>query len=210
MGIRRDSGVRLGRCPRSGQSPGGWSGPGNARPETRRVQEVVEAVRNDGLAEEVLNDSVRRIMELVFKTAKSQVGRAFDAHAHHALARRAAAEGMVLLKNDGLLPLARPRQIAVIGRAAREPHFQGGGSSHINPTQTDIPWDELINHAGDSRLTYAEGYPKTRDFIPDLISEAVDDARGAEVALLFLALPAFKESEGYDRTDLDLTPTRSP
>jgi beta-glucosidase len=175
-------------------------------PRPRRGQEVVEAVRNGDLTEEVLNDSVRRILEFVFMAAQSLVGGEFDSPAHHALARRAAAEGMVLLKNDGLLPLTHPCTIAVIGRAAREPHFQGGGSSHINPTRTDNPWDELIIHAGDSRLTYAEGYPKNRDFIPDLISEAVDNARNAEAALLFLALPAFKESEGYDRTDLDLTP----
>ncbi len=63
--------------------------------------------------------------------------------AHHGLAHKIAAEGMVLLKNDGLLPLKGQRQIAVIGRSAQAAHFQGGGSSHINPTQVDVPFQEL-------------------------------------------------------------------
>ncbi len=112
---------------------------------------------------------------------------------------------MVLLKNNGILPLKDSRRIAVIGRAAKEAHFQGGGSSHINPTQVDNPFVELQKLAGDSELTYAEGYPADTDFDQSLIDTAVKNARSADVALLYLALPDSKESEGYDRPDLDLT-----
>ncbi len=184
-------------------------------PKPRRTQEVIEAVRSGVLEESLLDEAVRHILKIVFKAAEtpkqvlSTCGGQFDAAAHHALARRIAGEGMVLLKNNGLLPLKRysadVKKIAVIGRAAREPHYQGGGSSHINPTRLDIPYDELANLAAGAALAYAEGYPAGPDFRQDLIDEAVAAAKEAEVALLYLALPSYKESEGYDREDLDLT-----
>ena len=174
-------------------------------PQARRVTAVVEAVRDGELDEAVLDEAVRRILGIVFKAAKLPKGSKFDQKAHHALARRLAAEGMVLLKNNGILPLKYQRRIAVIGRSAKEPHFQGGGSSHINPSQVDIPFDELQKLAGDARLSYAEGYPSDDSFQQELIDEAVKAAQAAEVALVFVALPTYKESEGYDRADLDLT-----
>ncbi len=175
-------------------------------PRDRRVKAVVEAVRSGELSESVLDESARRILGIVFKAAKTPKGGRFDIAAHHALARRVAAEGMVLLKNNGILPLKDQKHIAVIGRTAKEAHFQGGGSSHINPTQVDDPFVELQNLAGDARLSYAEGYPKDESFDQSLIDEAVQNAQSAQVALLYIALPESKESEGYDRPDLDLTP----
>ncbi len=174
-------------------------------PQERRVKAVVEAVRTGNLDEALLNESVRRILRIVFKASQTPKGGKFDAAAHHALARAIAAEGIVLLKNDGTLPLKNGQRIAVIGRAAKEPHFQGGGSSHINPTQIDIPFDQLRRVAGETELTYAEGYAVDNSSQQSLIDEAVVAARAAQVALLYVALPTFKESEGYDRADLDLT-----
>ncbi len=174
-------------------------------PKDLRVKAVVEAVRRGELDEALLDEAVRRILRIVFKAAETPKLGAMDIDAHHALARRVAAEGMVLLKNDGVLPLKNPRQIAVIGRSAKEPYFQGGGSSHINPTRVDNPFDELQKLAGSAVLTYAEGYPAQDTFVQALIDEAVKAARSAEVALLYIALPSYKESEGYDRKDLDLT-----
>jgi beta-glucosidase len=178
-------------------------------PKDRRVQAVIDAVRSGELDEAVLNESVRRILRIVFKAAATPKGApngdAFDVAAHHALARQIAAEGMVLLKNNGLLPLKNPQHIAVIGRAAEHAHFQGGGSSHINPTRVDVPFKEVQQLAEHAELTYAEGYPTDNTFKQALIDEAVVLAKAADVALLYVALPTFKESEGYDRADLDLT-----
>ncbi len=174
-------------------------------PKDYRVRAVVEAVRSGALDEAVLNESVRRILSIVFKAAQTPKGGAFDVQAHHALARQIAAEGMVLLKNDGILPLRKPQHLAVIGRSAEEAHFQGGGSSHINATLVDVPFNELKKLAGDAELTYAEGYAESGAFDQALINAAVETARTAEAALLFIALPTSKESEGYDRADLDLT-----
>jgi beta-glucosidase len=174
-------------------------------PKDRRVREVIEAVRTGKLDVAILDEAVRRILSIVFKAAETPKGGTFDVESHHALARRTAAEGMILLKNNGVLPLGHPQSIAVIGRAAREPYFQGGGSSRNNPTQLDIPIDELQLLSEGARLTYSEGYPDDDSFRQDLIDEAVRAARSAEVALLYISLPPVKESEGYDRPDLDLT-----
>jgi beta-glucosidase len=179
-----------------------WEMPG---PQPRRVQAVVDAVRSDGLAEAVLDESVRRILRIVLMAQETPKGSAFEVDAHHALARKVAVEGMVLLKNDGILPLQGHQQIAVIGRSAEAAHFQGGGSSHINPTRVDVPFQELQARAGGAELRYAEGYPADDSFRQDLIDAAAALAQAADVALLYIALPASKESEGYDRADLDLT-----
>ena len=174
-------------------------------PREKRVKAVIDAVRSGKLDESVLDEAVRRILDIVFKASETKKGGSFDVDRHHALARRVAGEGMVLLKNDGILPLKIHNHIAVIGRAAKEAYYQGGGSSHINPTQLDNPYEELQKIAGDTELSYAEGYPNDESFDRTLIDEACKNARSAEVALLYLSLPATKESEGYDRPDLDLT-----
>lgn len=174
-------------------------------PNDRRVKAVIEAVRSGKLDEAVLDEAVHRILEIVFKAAETKKGGTFDVAGHHALARRVAGEGMILLKNNGILPLKNPKQIAVIGRAAKEAYYQGGGSSHINSTQVDNPFEELQKLAGESQLTYADGYHTDESIDQALIDQACNQARSAEVALLYVCLPATKESEGYDRPDLDLT-----
>ena len=179
-----------------------WEMPG---PQERRVKAVVEAARSGELDEALLDESVRRILRIVFKAKETPKGDNFDVDAHHELAHQIAAEGMVLLKNNGLLPLKGQGHIAVIGRSAENAHFQGGGSSHINPTKVAVPFKEFGAQAGNAELTYAEGYPADNSFCQDLIDQAVILAQSADVAILYIALPTFKESEGYDRTDLDLT-----
>ena len=179
-----------------------WEMPG---PQERRVQAVVDAVRAGELDEAVLDESVRRILGIVFKAKQTPKTGAFNVDAHHELAHQIANEGMVLLKNNGLLPLKGQQHIAVIGRSAEAAHFQGGGSSHINPTKVAMPFKEFKAQAGNAEVTYAEGYPTDNSFRQDLIDQAVTLAQSADVAVLYIALPTFKESEGYDRVDLDLT-----
>lgn len=174
-------------------------------PREERVKAVVEAVRSGALSESVLDESVRRLLGMIFKAAETPKGGSFDITEHHTLARRIAADGIVLLKNNGILPLKDQKRIAVVGLAAKKAHFQGGGSSHINPTKVDSPLMELQRVAGNAELSYSEGYPAEDGFDQVLIDVAVKNARIADVALLYLALPETKESEGYDRSDLDLT-----
>lgn len=174
-------------------------------PKPRRVQAVIEAVKSGQLSEEKLNESVRRILRITFMAKATPKGGSFDTESHHALARKLASEGMVLLKNDGILPLQNPTSLALIGRSAKHPHFQGGGSSNINATKVDVPFEE-IQKLTSATLTYSEGYPDGLETSQALIDQAVQAAKAAEVALIFVALPAIIESEGYDRPNLDLTP----
>ncbi|HUL61721.1 MAG TPA: glycoside hydrolase family 3 C-terminal domain-containing protein, partial [Methanocella sp.] len=174
-------------------------------PRPGHAHAVADAVRTGALDAAVLDQSAARILSTISKAAGTPKGGEFDVDGHHALAGRIAGEGMVLLKNDGILPLRDPGQVAVIGLSAREPYFQGGGASHINPTQVSIPLDELKQGMPRTTFTYAEGYSYDIAFQQTLIDEAVEKAIAADVVILFIALPPFEESEGYDRRDMDLS-----
>ncbi len=177
-------------------------------PQPDRVREVIEAVQSGELEESVLDAAVERLLNMILRATEVVKGDTeIDVDAHHALARRIAGEAIVLLKNEGqLLPLQKGLgKLAVIGAAAQEPYYQGGGSSHINPTRVDVPLGELRKLARETELVYAPGYTMQPGFDQALIDEAVTVARDADAAVLYIALPSFKESEGYDRTDLDLT-----
>ena len=174
-------------------------------PQEHRVKAVIDAVRSGELDESILDESVRRILGILFKTKDTPKGGDFNQDEHHALARKLAAEGMVLLKNNGILPLKGQQHIAVIGHSAENAHFQGGGSSHINPTRVSVPFKAIKALAGNAELTYAQGYQVDDSFSQDMVDQAAGIAQSADVALLYIALPSFKESEGYDRPDLDLT-----
>ncbi|MEU9953808.1 glycoside hydrolase family 3 C-terminal domain-containing protein, partial [Streptomyces sp. NPDC047939] len=132
----------------------------------------------------------------------------WDVDAHHELAREAARAGAVLLKNDGgLLPIdpAAPLKVAVIGEFARTPRYQGQGSSRVVPTRLDSAWEALGKAAGPEReLTFAPGVTLDDSASPDLAGEAVAVAANTDVVLLFLGLPDAAETEGQDRTHIQL------
>lgn len=171
-----------------------------------RMQEIIAAVQNGSLDEAVLNEAVRRILRIAIKSKEKRKNKTYNQVEHHALAREVASEGIVLLKNVGILPFKGVKSVAVIGRTALKPHFEGGGSSNVKPTEVDIPMDAFEEVASQVSFTHAQGYPEDRELQPDLINEAVMAAKAADAALLMLALPTWDESEGYDRPDLDLTP----
>jgi beta-glucosidase len=179
---------------------------------TRPDDEVIAAVRAGAIDESVVDASARRVLRLV---ERSQAALAdpggFDAAAHHELAREAAAAGAVLLKNDTvheapLLPLHGADGLLVVGEFARTPRYQGAGSSQVNPTRLDAPLDALVAATGaDVRFEPAftiEGAPAGDD--DELRDAAVEAAREAGVVVAFLGLPGPAESEGYDRTAIDL------
>lgn len=176
----------------------------------RTDQQLVDAVASGELSEAVVDRMATRIAGLAAKAAAAaETGTpSFDVDEHHALAREAAGRSIVLLKNDGgLLPLQAGQSIAVIGELARTPRFQGGGSSHVNPTRVDIPLEELARIAGVASTRYARGYSTDGSASgTDLVDEAVAAARDADVAVLFLGLAESQESEGFDRPDMDLPP----
>ena len=167
---------------------------------------IVAAVRDGRLDESVVDASAARVLDLVRRVtgAADFVEGPLDVDAHHALAREAAGRSIVLLKNDGgILPLARDSDIAVIGAFAAAPRYQGAGSSLINPTRVDTALDE-IRAMADNSVAYAAGFSIDGSAADGLREEAVAAAARAEVAVVFLGLPASLESEGYDRDDIDL------
>ena len=163
---------------------------------------VVAAVRDGRLDEARLDELVRELLAFVERATAgaAEPADAPDLDAHHRLARRAAAAGIVLLKNDGpLLPLAEDADgVALVGAFAREPRFQGAGSSQVKPTRVETLHDELAHAA------YAPGYGEDGAPDPELLREAQDAARGARVAIVCVGLPESHETEGVDREHIDL------
>ncbi|MCE5342339.1 MAG: glycoside hydrolase family 3 C-terminal domain-containing protein [Eubacteriales bacterium] len=165
--------------------------------ETDRL--VVQAVREGRLDERLVDLSCERILNVNQRYQNNaRPDTLWDKQAQHELARRIAAECMVLLKNDGgLLPLKVGRRIAVIGAFAKKPRFQGGGSSHINADQVTGAWEEFSKLAD---VSYSEGYTIDSDEPNELLlAEAEVTAGAAEIAVIFAGLPDRYESEGYDR-----------
>ncbi|HEX3678745.1 MAG TPA: glycoside hydrolase family 3 C-terminal domain-containing protein [Galbitalea sp.] len=172
-----------------------------------RDAQIVAAVKAGALDEKIVDRAAGRVIDLVRKTqAAASRTATYDVDAHHALAREVAGRSIVLLKNDdGLLPLATTGSIAVIGEFARTPRYQGGGSSHVNPTRLDVPLDEIRALVGDAAVSFAAGFGLDGTTNSKaLLDEAVAAASAAQTVVLFLGLMAPQESEGFDRENLDL------
>lgn len=168
-------------------------------------KKIIEAVRNGILSEEKLDKCLDNIIELLIKskqTLEENETSSFDKEAHHALARKIAANSAVLLKNEEkLLPLPKNKTVAVIGQMAKEPRYQGAGSSLINPTKLDNALDSF-REAGYS-ATFSQGYDKKTSAVNSaMIAEAAAAAKNADVAVVFAGLTEDFESEGFDRSHM--------
>jgi beta-glucosidase len=171
---------------------------------------VAAAVREGRLEEARLDEVVRELLMFVLEAdARRRPGDGFDPEAHHRLARRVAADCIVLLRNEGgVLPLEgdRLREVALIGAFARTPRFQGAGSSEVVPTRVDNAHDELARLiASAGSVSYAAGYREDGETDRRLLEEAQAIARQASVAVVFVGLPPDFEAEGSDRSRLDLS-----
>ena len=170
------------------------------------VRELMKAVQTGKITEADVDARLEELLELVF-TTKAAVDAApgkFDADAHHALARRAAAQSIVLLKNENsLLPLAKREKVAVIGDFAQTPRYQGAGSSAVNSIKVDSFLDCLAE-SGLNSVGYAKGFDRQGKPDEALKAEAVLLAKNANVVLLCMGLDEIKESEGIDRADMKL------
>ncbi|MBO5226756.1 MAG: glycoside hydrolase family 3 C-terminal domain-containing protein [Ruminococcus sp.] len=168
-----------------------------------RDAEIVQAVKDGRLSEEVLDTAVERVLTILERHLSGRDENAvFDRDADHELSREIAAECMVLLKNEeNILPLDKNESIAFIGAFAENPRFQGGGSSHINSHRVESAL-EYANSKG-YNVTYAKGY-EAESNEPDevLITEAVKAAQNADKAVVFAGLPDSFESEGFDRSHM--------
>lgn len=169
------------------------SGPVNAR----RIQKAVES---GALTVEELDACVQHVTELYLRhdTHNAPAGSDED---DHELACRIASESMVLLKNNGVLPLKAESKIAFIGGMAKTPRYQGAGSSKINPVKLDNAFDCAVSQG--FNVKYAQGYPiACGEDSEQLLAEAAELAKQCEIAVVFAGLPDEYESEGFDRTDM--------
>ncbi len=174
--------------------------PGPAKANT---QKIIDAVKAGKLSQQDLDTAVERVLSFVNKYLEHRDETAkFDYEGHHELARRMAAESMVLLKNqDGVLPISKEKKVAFIGRFAEKPRFQGGGSSHVNSYKVT----GALEAAEGLHVVYAPGY--SEDGMSEdsaLAAQAVEAAQAADCAVVFIGLPEMLESEGFDRKNLRL------
>lgn len=175
-------------------------------PPSNTDDQIVAAAKDGRIPAAQLDEMAQGMIDLVAKArpAMSRDGYQYDVDAHNEVARQAAVESMVLLKNeDATLPVAKGAKIAVIGEFARTPRYQGAGSSLINPTKLTSFLDALEERG--VAADFAPGFTlddAAQD--PALTEQAVTAAQQADVVLLFLGLPSAYESEGFDRTTLDI------
>ena len=173
-------------------------------------KKIVDSVKNGDLEESVLNERVDNVVNLIMRSKKVlQNDYTFDKDKHHSLARKVAENSVVLLKNeDNILPVSKTAKIAIIGEMAKAPRYQGAGSSLINPTKLSNALHEF--RIKRLKVSYARGYDKNND-IPryDMLQEASNAAKNADVTLVFVGLTESYEAEGYDRTHLSLPKTHN-
>lgn len=164
--------------------------------------ELVNAVKSGALAEQALDDRLAELLPVVFATV-GQKKLDVDLQTHHDLARRCAESSLVLLENDGILPLHGSEKVALIGAFAERPRYQGAGSSQVNPTQLEDLKTRLQRAGVD--LEYAPGYRvNSAKNGENLLHQACATAEKAQVVLLCVGLDEISESEGNDRGDLQL------
>ena len=172
---------------------------------TLNTQKIIDAVKSKTLDETALDQCVDRIIDLILRAKPAlNATHRYSKDKHHNTAQKIAEGSMVLLKNeDGILPLKPKQKIAVIGELAKFPRFQGAGTSFINPTRLDSALECLQRLK--TNLTYARGYDRTCDKADkELLREAVNAAKAADVAVVFAGLTEEFEGEGYDRADINM------
>lgn len=169
-------------------------------------KKIIHAVQNGSLGESAIDKALERLLKIIFKAFKSKKRDAtYNKELHHMLARKAALESIVLLKNEeNLLPLDKRGEIALIGALAKNPRYQGSGSSRIVPTRIDKPYEEIQKIKG-VHINYAAGYSLENDCPdPALMEEAKVAAQKSDAAIIFAGLPDNYDSEGKDRKHLRL------
>ena len=167
-------------------------------------EKIIQAVESGVLPIEILDNAVKKIVELILKSQNNKkTGYKYDRDAHHLLARRIAGQSAVLLKNNGILPLQKKEKIAVIGKFAKSPRYQGTGSSIINPIKKDDIC-KILDEEGIDYI-YAAGY-NTKTGEPDhiLIEKAKKVAAECTTVVIAAGLTDLYESEGFDRRHLEL------
>lgn len=174
-------------------------------PGLSSTRELLKAVSDGRITEEDVNARVSELLRLIEQTQDAVNAKpTYDESAHHALARKAAGECVVLLKNnDRLLPLRPHTKVALIGDFAENPRYQGSGSSAVNSIRVDTLKEQIANSSLDC-VGYAQGFDRNGEKDGKLLAEAVKLAQQAEIVLLCMGLNESNESEGAERRSMQV------
>lgn len=179
-------------------------------PALDHANRIAEAVKSGNLDEKLLNQAVERILTILFRYVDNhKEDAAYDFNKGHDVARIAAEESAVLLKNeDRILPLCEEEKVLFIGSFAKNPRYQGGGSSHINPYRVSNVWDTVKDNGN---VMYMEESIFTKEFIncEETTSCARESIQSAQKVVIFAGLPESYETEGLDRWYMRLPDTQN-
>lgn len=171
------------------------------------AEQLIKAVKAGHISEEIVDKRVAELLTVVYPTRKAAdayKGKEFDVEAHHEMAKKASEQSVVLLKNnDNILPLKKGAKVAVIGEFAQKARYQGAGSSVVNCTKLDHAMDVIGNFDLDV-VGFEAGYPRIGPGNPTMQQKAVELAKKADYVLLYIGLDEISESEGLDRSNIDL------
>ena len=171
---------------------------------------IVEAVKNGTLDEGVLDNAVDKLLDMIKRAEAVRGDYTYDSDAHHNLAREIASQCMVLMKNDGnILPLKKDAKVALIGEMARTPRYQGAGSSLINPIKLDSAYETMKEMGINASFSAGYSLKKKCKNEAELMAEAVQNAKNADVAVVFVGLTDEYETEGNDRKHIDIPPVHN-
>ena len=165
------------------------------------ADDIVKAVEAGKLDIMYVDECVNRVLDLIEITTAGEKGKEFNKEAHHELAKECADECMVLLKNNGILPIAKSTSIALVGDFASKPRYQGAGSSIVNPTKLESVMEDTREFPF-KVIGYAQGFERYGKHKTVHIDRAVELAKKADVTLFFAGLDEFSEAEGLDRQTL--------
>lgn len=170
-------------------------------------EKITEAVKAGVIAMETLDTAVKRLLELIERIPEKKSAQAVDFATHHRLAVKVAEEGIVLLKNDGVLPwdVKKLRSVAVIGESAKASNHLKGGSAYIIPAKMEEPLDTLETYLKDTaEVRYAAGYDSSDAPNDSLVEEAAAAAAASDCALIVVRTGMGDYSEGNERKRLSL------
>lgn len=169
--------------------------------------EIVNAIKNNKIDESVLDESVDRLLTLhdtTFKPFEGGKKYKIDIQAHHEIAKEAARESIVLLKNENnALPLNSTEKVAIIGDFAKNPRYQGAGSSIVNPTKLDNTL-ELIKDFDINYVGYEQGFNRYGKEKKTLFEKAIGLARNVDTVIFYMGLDEVTEAEGLDRDNIKI------
>lgn len=164
---------------------------------------IKHSVETFSISNTSIEKACDNILKLTRRTeAVNEEGFKYDEEEHLRLAKSAAEDSFVLLKNEGVLPLKKEEKLLVIGRFAKKPRYQGAGSSKVKLIHAETPWMSIREEFASAK--YLNGYDESFETSEDYFNTVAAEAENADKIIIFAGLPEEYESEGFDRRDMKL------